>query len=339
MYNTYQFPGKMIILFCLVAAGGKLAAQDPHFTQYYSSPATLNPAMVGQGVVDWRATGTYRSQWWGGSIAPYTTTSVSIDKSLPSWNSSKSNWGVGLSALSDASNSGLLKNNYFSAGIAYHLDLSGDGKEILGLGMSGSYANRILDAGKFAFQDQFGSMGFQRSVPTADPATLLNNHYWDLNTGITFDKKSDTWGYGVGAAIYHAGTPKEGVYSNSTYSLPGRTVIHGNFFYQLPSGNQIQFSGISEWQANNNIFTIGALYKIQAKSENLKSINVGLWDRFGDAISPYAGLEGKNWLLGLSYDVVSSKVRTSYNSVQSMEISIGWLFGKSGDHRGKGFNY
>lgn len=316
-----------------------LSAQDPHFTQYFSTPSSLNPALAGQGIEDWRANGTYRSQWWGGSIAPYTTTSVSIDKAVYTGSSEKSNWGFGLSMLSDASNSGILKNNYFTGGAAYQIDLSGDGKEILGIGMSATYANRLLDASKFAFQDQFGSMGFQRSVPTADPVSLLNNHYWDVNAGVHFLKHADNWSYDLGAAVFHAGRPQEGVYNSSTYSLARRAVVHGNIEFQLGSKDILQISGISEWQGTNTIVTIGALYKVQVKSDILKSINVGVWNRFKDAICPYAGMENKKWLLGLSYDIVNSGIKTSYNSVQSLEVSFGWLFGNHSENTKTGFSF
>ena len=43
--------------------GMKLNAQDIHFSQYYASPLTLNPALTGKFNGLWRVTGIYRDQF------------------------------------------------------------------------------------------------------------------------------------------------------------------------------------------------------------------------------------------------------------------------------------
>ena len=57
-------------------------AQDPHFSQYFASPMTLNPSLIGKDVADWRAAINFRTQWWGSGISPYTTTTISLEKRL-----------------------------------------------------------------------------------------------------------------------------------------------------------------------------------------------------------------------------------------------------------------
>src|SRR6185436_16137455 len=39
------------------------SAQDIHFSQFYASPLTLNPANTGMFKGDWRVAGIYRDQW------------------------------------------------------------------------------------------------------------------------------------------------------------------------------------------------------------------------------------------------------------------------------------
>lgn len=336
MHKSFTPVKKYFLLILLIIPAFYAEAQDPHFTQYFASPSTMNPALTGFENSDWKLTAIYRNQWWGGNISPYITSGISVEKSLAPMKDKNHQWGFGFSMLSDASNGGLLKNNYFNAGVAYQMDLSGDGSQTLGLGTSVAYANRLLDASKFAFQDQFGSMGFQRAVPTADPVSLQNNHYWDLNAGVYYDNMGEKWGYGFGAAVFHSASPSGGFYDNSSYRLARRIVLHGNGSYQFNSGDNLVLSGISEWQGKNNIFTIGAQYGIHVQSEIVQQLHVGLYERFHDALCPYVGLEAKNWLLGISYDFVSSHVSSPYNAVQSLEFSFGWLLGeknKSGNKR------
>jgi len=63
----------------MVAAMQQLAAQtDPHFTQNYTYPMYINPALTGGSDGDYRVSSVYRSQW-GGIGNPYRTTGLSFD--------------------------------------------------------------------------------------------------------------------------------------------------------------------------------------------------------------------------------------------------------------------
>ena len=53
-------------------------AQDPHFSQFFSSPMTLNPAFTGKFNGQVRAAANYRNQWPTINRA-YETGTVSID--------------------------------------------------------------------------------------------------------------------------------------------------------------------------------------------------------------------------------------------------------------------
>src|SRR3546814_4214408 len=56
-------------------------AQDPHLSQYYSSPLFLNPALTGMFNGEFRISGNQKTQW--GSITnPYSTSVASFDALL-----------------------------------------------------------------------------------------------------------------------------------------------------------------------------------------------------------------------------------------------------------------
>lgn len=314
---------------CLFAfAGAK--AQDPHFSQYFSSPMTVNPALTAKSIGDWRALANFRSQWWGSSeVSPFTTTTASIEKKYTTGVTGNNALGFGVSLVSDASNSGLLKNTFFAFGAAYHLSLDAKGDEHLSLGLQTVYANRLVDAGKFDFQSQFGSMGFQRSIPSGDPVNILSNNYLDVNAGIYYDKKfpEKRWGYHVGAAVFHAGTPVEGVFSNSSYRIARRYSTQAGLSFSRMNGDEFDLSFINDNQADNHVYTIGGVYRFKIKDDTIDGLHLGLWNRFGDAVYPYVGLQGTNWLVGISYDIVNTKISNAYNSVQSAEFSLAWHFG------------
>src|SRR5580698_2735581 len=90
---------------------GSAIAQDVHFTQYFTSPLTLNPAMTGLVPDDIRFAADTRDQWSSVSSTPYTTTTISYDMAvlkgkLPEGDAI----GLGIMGLYDKSGSGGLTN-------------------------------------------------------------------------------------------------------------------------------------------------------------------------------------------------------------------------------------
>src|SRR5258705_6369441 len=66
------------ICLLLAFAMRSTAQTDPHFTQNYTYPMYINPALTGSSDGEYRASAVYRTQW--GSISnPYRTMGVSFD--------------------------------------------------------------------------------------------------------------------------------------------------------------------------------------------------------------------------------------------------------------------
>jgi len=315
------------ILLLAVAISQGIQAQDPKFSQYFTSPATINPSFIGKGVADVRISGNARSQWWGSSVSPYNTMTAAVEKRIASGRTGKDELGVGLMVLSDGSNNGLLKNNFVGISAAYNKTFDRKGTTQLGLGISMHFANRILDASKFQFQNQFGSMGFQRSLPANDFIVVQKNRYVDVNAGINFSKTTDHWGYLVGVGYFHANRPVEGAYNNTNYPISPRTSLQVQYFKSIGANkkDQLHFTGIADYQGENTVYTAGAICKVGiVGDETLASFNVGAFLRVGDAIYPYVALQANRWLIGFTYDIVTSEVKTAYNSVSSLELSFVW---------------
>ncbi len=318
-----------ILLFVCCIQCVKVCAQDPHFSQYFSSPMTVNPALTGKDIADWRVLTNFRSQWWGSSeTAPFTTTALSLEKAFHMGTNEKSSFGIGVSLLSDASNAGILKNNFFTLGAAYNIALDGKGDEQLGLGLEAGYTNRLIDADKLEFQSQLGSMGFQRT-PSGDPINILSNHYFDMNVGVHYSKNfaASHWGYRLGVSVFHVSTPRESVYNSTAYNINRRYSLQAGLVFKQANGNELNLSSVNDNQGSNNVLTIGALYKFRVSNydNGIQNFNLGIWDRFDDSFYPYIGLEGRNWLAGFTYDVIN-ETNKALNSVQSIEFSLGWHF-------------
>lgn len=111
---------KLIVCICALFASQYVNAQDPHFSQFFASPLTLNPAFTGKFSGSWRLAANHRDQWPSIPKA-YVTTSASLDfPILKSRIPEKDVFGVGVSGLTDASANSILKLNYGSVSASYH---------------------------------------------------------------------------------------------------------------------------------------------------------------------------------------------------------------------------
>ena len=70
---------KFYILGCVILFANEAKAQDPHFSQFYGSPLTLNPAIAGTYTGTFRISTIYRDQWRSAIDNPLRTFAASGD--------------------------------------------------------------------------------------------------------------------------------------------------------------------------------------------------------------------------------------------------------------------
>ena len=300
--------------------------QDPHFSQFFSSPLTLNPALTGKFDGTIRVAANYRNQLPTFNNA-YTTSTLSIDfsvlqKKLPE----NDTWGVGLIGLTDKAAAGILKSNYVGVSTSYHKALNEDGFSQIGLGFQAIYAQRSLDLSKLVFEDQLTSSGFDLTVPSADIALITkpNVTYVDMNAGILFSTSTtDKNNFYVGVSMYHINRPKES-FNDGNLNINPRTTISGGGYFPFASDLTMHVSSIYQLQNQSSEFLLGgALSKSLNNDEsNPSNIYAGAWLRLKDALIPYFGLEFNGTRIGASYDVNTSSLKTGSQSRGGFEVSL-----------------
>jgi type IX secretion system PorP/SprF family membrane protein len=316
-----------IFTVCLVfsLAFAKTMAQDPHFSQFFSSPLTLNPAYTGKFDGLWRVAGNYRNQWPTINNAFTTfTTSVDFDiiqNKLPDFDT----WGVGFLALSDRSGNKILQNNYLAFSTAYHKALDEDGYNQLTLGFQATYGQKRLDLSKATFEDQLTALGFTGvTAEVFSNQNGVNLNYFDVNTGIMYSMTTDgANGFYLGASMYHINHPKES-FKGGDFSLSPRYTIHGGGYLPIDDNKMFHTSFIYQTQAGANEIVFGGALSFMLNEDQNKPTNLygGLWYRVNDAFIPYIAVEIANLRIGYSYDINNSSLNTASNSRGGNEISL-----------------
>lgn len=296
------------MLFSFVFVGLSLTAQDVHFSQYYASPLTLNPALTGKFNGLYRVTAIYRDQWRNiqeQKSNTFMTPSLSVDFSLLKDKLKNSALGVGAVVTYDKV--GAFNTIDVGGSVAYHLGLDKKGNYHFALGLQGVYSNRRLSP-DFTFEDEI-----LNNIPQSLDDQLIDTkarHIFDLGAGALFDAKvaKNTTLY-AGYSASHLLTPKDDFIANNTgneeYKTPMRHVAH--LGAEIGIKRFIIIPGVlfQTTAATNEInFGLTGGYKVVEKQNKNTTIFLGAWYRLneGGALIAKGGIDFENFRLTGAYD-------------------------------------
>lgn len=311
---------RIACLLLLCAFSAIVKAQDPHYSQFFASPLTLNPAFTGKFDGNFRVTGNYKNQWPAINKA-FQTTSVSADFALlKNRLAFGDTWGLGITALSDKSAGGAVKFNYLSLSTAYHKSIDQDGYQQIGLGFQATYSNMLINTTQLKFEDQLTSIGFTGVTNEVFANSDLKAGYFDVNVGALYTGSTNDYNnFYAGLSIYHINRPQE-KFTGANYFIEPRYTVHGGGYFPVSEAATVHVSGLYSSQAGSAEMVAGGT--LQLKSGEAVNVYVGGWMRMKDAIIPYVGLEFGDFRLGASYDVNTSELRTASQSKGGIELSL-----------------
>ena len=298
--------------------------QDPHFSQFFVSPLTLNPALTGKFNGDIRAAGNYRNQYPSYNNA-YTTYTLSVDGTFIKGSSAQQdNWGAGILALKDISGNGILTNSYLGLSTSYHKSLDENGWKQISIGIQAILGEKRFDNSKLFFEDQLTSQGFTGITQDIFSNENLNIRYTDIAAGILYTASTDeTNNFYLGASMYHINKPRES-FKGGNWNLGQRTTISAGGYLPLSATLTLHTSGI--YQLQNKASEIVAGGALSATVSPVAStpivVYAGAWYRLKDALIPYIGLEYSAFRIGASYDINTSGLKAGSQSKGGMEFSM-----------------
>jgi type IX secretion system PorP/SprF family membrane protein len=331
---------KLLSLFFGVLAAVSLQSQDTHFTQYFMTPMSVNPANTGNFEGTVRVGGIYRGQWWnllGGQ--QYRTPSAYLDFNLKGFR--KQDWiSLGLMLFQDKSGAlGLVHSGGTLCG-AYHFALDKRGNTVLTLGVNyGGEQRKFSNSDNGMFEDAIKS-GMHTLEMLASTPTKYKNIDGGLLLTSKINKMTD---FNIGFAMYHINKanysvvngappvppvppapPTQGSKGNA--KIPIRSIFHGQFNAKLsprftlsPSFFYQTMNGLDEIELQ----AMGAYLFDPAKEI---TIDFGAGYRLRDAVSLIVGFRQKTLRVGLAYDVTTSQL-ANYNKHQgAFELAASYIF-------------
>jgi type IX secretion system PorP/SprF family membrane protein len=281
-------------------------AQDPTFTQFYSNPVYLNPALAGSSGCP-RVALNYRNQWpqLTGNYITYAAAYDTYAKNLSG--------GVGIMAMHDQQGQGTIQTSMIAGTYSYYLKVNR--KFRIMFGGQAAYFQKSLDWSKLTFGDMIDPRrGF--IYQTGDVPRGNGSHgFFDVSAGMVGFTKN----FYFGVAGHHLNRPDESMILGDS-KLPIR--LTGHMGANIKLGQRGRYSSnttlmpnvIYQYQNGFQQFNIGAYLKYEA-------FTIGAWYRNRDAFIVSLGITTEKFRIGYSYDLTVSQLGGVTGG--SHEISMG----------------
>lgn len=318
---------KGLLLIAIACLGGRAAAQDIQFSQYYNLVQYQNPAFVGTDHA-WRAIAHSRLQW-PGLEAKYVTSVAAIDYNWARYNS-----GVGAMFITDFQGGNTIQNYKAILQYAYQIKISDNARLRAGLNLG--FSNRVLRNQDLYYPGQFTGTGFDNS----QNAPQYSKNYLDIASGLLF--YTDKFWLGISGG--HINRPNQSFVGNIE-RIPVKVDVLTGYRIVLRTIPTMRYLD-KEDQITWALFP-SVLYKYQGKSDQLDmgiytiydKLKVGVWYR-GIPIKNYtpylinneafvvlAGVRFSNLSFTYSYDFTVSKLQKY--SQGAHELNLTYLFPKN----------
>lgn len=312
-----------IVCLCMAFVHRIDAQTDPHFTQNYTYPLYTNPAMTGTADGDYRISAVYRSQW--GSISnPYRTTGLSFDTRT------NKNVALGINLLNQSAGDGGFDYLNAYGSIAYTgVKWGKDFSHRLVLAIQGGLINRRVNPSKFKWGEQWNPItGYNAGNATSETFARTSSSTFDVGAGALYydatpGKKANAFG---GISFFHLNRPKDPIISTQSTELnklPLRYTVHGGVSFNLFERTSIVPHVLYMQQGTAKEIMLGTY--VQLNVNEYTDFMFGGYYRNKDAVAPFVGVDWKNFMIGLSYDVNTSKLGAMSRNVNSFELSLTYV--------------
>ena len=321
---------KLIIVLLAIVSSNLFAQQDPHFSQFFSSPLTLNPANAGMFEGDLRAILNYRNQW--GTISKsFSTMAASVD--VPVLRKMKGGkFGLGLNFFKDDAGDSRMSTMNYAISLAYHLDISGGkSNHFLSVGFQGGMIQRSINYSSLTWNDQWNGLEFNQDIGTIDQFGGIAVNALDLSSGLNWyyapKPENRFW---AGFSMFHINSPNVGF--NAESALMKKYTLHGGGDIGLGSGDYALMPNfVFVKQGPNQYIDVGTEVKVylqkNTKFTNFKNqmyVSVGPYLRWGDAMYLVARYNWQGITAAVSYDFNLSELTAVSSGVGGFEIMLGY---------------
>jgi type IX secretion system PorP/SprF family membrane protein len=311
---------------CSLSLAASVRGQDLHFSQFFNSPLTTNPANTGfipDG--DYRLGINYRNQWSSVMTMPYKTMSAFADAQIMKDRLDNGWIGIGGVILRDVAGSGNLTSTKVYGSVAYHQMLGYS--SLLSLGFNVGYANKQINSINLKFPDQFDGKFFDNKLPTGVVLDRNNIGYLDMQVGMNYAYfPTENVYVNAGFSVHHVNKPQESFFESTADGISNRVPMR---YIGFLNGS---FKLNDQWIVNPNIYytrqsnvseLVGGLNAhYNLSGDGMYQLIGGLYYRHHEAVIPMIGLGYNDYTFSFTYDATVSSLKSYNNTRGAFEFSL-----------------
>jgi type IX secretion system PorP/SprF family membrane protein len=319
------------------------SAQDVHFSQFYESPLTLNPALCGVYNGQIMAEVNYRSQWASvaGTGAGFNTMAATVElhNIMKKW--TKGYLSPGLSFYNDKSGDASIGITEINFSLASGIFLSE--KSSLAGGLQAGWSQHSINLAGLSWDNQYINGQYDANASSGETSIGNSFSYADFSAGLSYSygvgqtnmTSNDQFKANVGAAIFHVNQPEMSYYGQSEAGtkLYMRYVAHGYVDYGIANSNiGLVPCFVLYEQGPAQEIDLGLKIRYALKQESKytginkgSALDIGGYYRVGDAAILLTQIEWANYAFGFSYDFNTSALTPASSGRGGFELSLRFI--------------
>jgi type IX secretion system PorP/SprF family membrane protein len=313
--------------------------QDIHFSQFYMSPLTLNPALTGVMNCNTRIVGNYRNQWASvlGKSA-YNTYNLSYDQKMPVGRYDY--FGFGGTLWSDVAGSLDFQTLTLKLSGAYSRRVGGDRRKshYLVMGAEVGASQRSIDYVNAQWPLQVQDGEFCPTCPSQEPNDLPDNFlFGDVGLGLLwFSVLNKHTNFYFGGAINHLNQANLSFYRDyeGVEKYYTKMVFHAGGEFPMSNSVSLVPGAVFFNQGPSLEINAGNSFRFNLENSDDQSFQFGGWIRLArhfekpllvDAFILSTRFDYSNWGIGFSYDINVSSLSQESRGNGGFEFSMIYL--------------
>lgn len=310
-----------MLLFYMVFSKTSVAQVDPHFSQYYTNPLWLNPALTG--VIDGtsRINANYRTQW--ASISNFTTIGFAFDSKT----NKNINWGINI--FNQTAGEAIYHITQALASVSYTgFHFGKEGTSQISFGTQIGILNNGFDQTKLKLGTEYDPINGYNPALSGETFTNTQASALDINFGVLYSNGNTQHRLNpfLGLAFNHLTQPTNPFLVTNGQKMPLRYTVHGGVRIAVNDMFSIVPNILYMRQGSADEKMLGAYGEIKANATT--AVLLGANYRFGDAAAIFVGVQHGNIVFSGSFDANVSTLKKIIPSANSGEISVTYIFKK-----------
>lgn len=320
---------KTVFLFSCVCFSTSVIAQDIHYSQFNSTIQNLSPAQTGLFDGDWRLNGNFRSQWAAIPV-PYKTFSIATDTRLKT-KLQNDVPAAGIQINADQAGDSKFATLQVLLSGAYVKKLNKDSTHFLSVAIQPGFTTRSFNVNALSFDAQYNGDAYDKSLSSQENFPKTRMTYLEMGAGLSYLwRKSNRQLINIGFSALHLNTPKQSFFNEKGVQLDIKTSVNGLAEFPIAEKLDLIPTFLYQTQGKFTECVVGGFGKYYLKPVDgiTTAVSLGAFYRLKDAFVVAASMDYKNYNVGISYDVNTSKLTAATNQRGAFELSMIYIFKK-----------